>query len=110
MSKEPITAESYTLYDDNGAWLAQVVLTSDGMFASVTDYGNFSFSWRAYGPKTFKKFLIGLSVDYFANKMTQGFAYVMLSKKIDAAAQVFAEKILPPLQELLKKENENVNS
>lgn len=35
-TKEQVTAQSYTLYTDSGAWLGQVVLTSDGMFASVT--------------------------------------------------------------------------
>ena len=31
-----VTAESYTLRTESGQWLGQVVLTSDGMYASVT--------------------------------------------------------------------------
>lgn len=103
-TEDKITAKSYTLWAKTGEWLGQVVLTSDGMFASVTDYGNFSFSWRNYGPGEFEKFLIGLSADYFATKMATGMSYVAYGRKIDKACQVFAEKILPPLQELLKKE------
>lgn len=38
-----ITSKSYTLKTEDGSWLAQIVLTSDGMFASITDYGNLSF-------------------------------------------------------------------
>lgn len=104
---EPVTAKSYTLYTDNGGWLGQIVLTSDGMFASVTDYGNFSYAWRSTGPdKDFRKFIIGLNTEYFAAKMTTGFAYVLHNKKIDQGAKVFSEKILPPLQAALKKEIE----
>jgi hypothetical protein len=99
-----VTAESYTLYTETGHWLGQVILTSDGMFASVTDYGNFSFSWRNYGSDEFKKFICQLNVDYFATKMATGMAYVVHGKKIDKACDLFAEKILPALQKVLRKE------
>ena len=99
-----VTAESYTLKDDRGYWLGQVVLTSDGMFASVTDYGNFSFAWRSYGDMSFKEFLIGLGEDYFATKMACGMAYVLLNKKIDQGAERFAKMILPALQKVLREE------
>ena len=68
MEKE-VKAESYTLYTNSGDWLGQIVLTSDGLFASVTDYGNFSFAWRSYGQSEFKKLLIVLNVYYFVVKM-----------------------------------------
>jgi hypothetical protein len=104
---EQVTAKSYTLWYESGQWLGQIVLTSDGAFMSVTDYGNFSFAWRHYGDDDFRKFLISLNVDYFATKMYCGMNYVAFGKKIEQAAKRFAEKILPPLQELLKKEIEN---
>jgi len=106
MSKIEVTAESFTLRDSNGQWLGQVLLTSDGMFASVTDYGNFSYAWRSFGDN-FKEFICDLSADYFANKMNQGFAYVLYNKKVEAAAKRFSEKILPALQEVLKRELED---
>jgi hypothetical protein len=103
---EQVTAQSYTLYTDSGQWLGQVVLTSDGMFASVTDYGNLSFAWGNYVNQEFKKFLCGLSVDYFGTKMYTGMAYILYGKKCEKACDLFAEKILPPLQKLLKEELE----
>lgn len=102
--EEQITAQSYTLYNDNGNWLGQIILTSDGMFASVTDYGNLSYAWRSYGPGSFKQFLCNLNVDYFGTKMYTGMAYILYGKKCERACNHFAEKILPPLQKLLREE------
>lgn len=104
---EKVTAESYTLRDEQGNWLGQVILTSDGMFASVTDWGNLSFAWRAYGPETFKEFLIGLNVPYFGGKMYQGNTYILYSKRCEQACMKFAEKILPALKKVLKDELAN---
>ncbi len=67
-----IIARNYTLRDDKGSWLGQIVLTSDGMFASVTDYGNLSYAWRSIGNKDFREFLAGLEVSYFGGKMYPG--------------------------------------
>lgn len=99
-----ITTESYTLYNKQGGWLGQVILTSDGAFMSITDYGNFNYAWRNFGIKNFKEFLCNLNIDYFATKMSEGMSYVAYGKKIDKAAERFSEKILPALQEVLKKE------
>lgn len=98
-----VTAKSYTLRDENGNWLGQVVLTSDGMFASVTDYGNLSYAWRAFGDD-FEKFIIGLNIGYFASKIASGIAYINYSRKTDKACEKFAEMILPALQKELKKQ------
>ncbi len=106
MSASKVTARSYTLKTDNGAWLGQIVITNDGMFSAVTDYGNFGFAWRAYG-EDFKEFLISIKVPYFADKMSSGMSYISHGKKIDVAAYRFAEKILPELQNILKQEIEN---
>lgn len=105
-NREEITAKSYTLYTDDGYWLAQIVLTSDGMFAGVTDYGNLSFSWRRTGTNDFREFLCRLNTDYFATKMATGMAYIATGKKIDQACKRFAEQILPALQKALKEEIE----
>lgn len=99
-----ITAKSYTLRTESGQWLGQIVLTSDGMFASVTDYGNFSYSWRHTGEEDFREFLIRLGVDYFATKMYTGFSYYAYGKKYETACQKYAEKILPALQKVLREE------
>lgn len=104
MTTETVTAKSYTLYTEEGHWLGQVVLTSDGMFAAVTDYGNFSYTWRSYGEQEFKEFLLSLNMSYFATKMATGMAYVAFGRKIDKAADRFAEMILPALKKALREE------
>jgi len=104
MSK--VTAKSYTLRKVNGQWLGQIVLTSDGMYASVTDWGNLSCLWRNFSGK-FEDFLLGLNIDYFASNMYQGISYISYGKKIDQACQRYAEEILPALQEVLRKEKES---
>lgn len=104
MEKNQVTSRSYTLHTENGSWLGQVVLTSDGMFASVTDYGNLSYAWRHFGDEDFRKFLLGLNTDYFATKMYQGMAYILYGKKCEKACTRFAEMILPALQKVLREE------
>lgn len=101
--KAPVEAWAYTLRADHGGWLAQVVLTSDGMFAAVSDWGNFSYAWRAFGDN-FREFLSRIHVDYFGGKMYNGIAYVATSRKIERAAYKFSEMVLPPLQAALKAE------
>jgi hypothetical protein len=103
---DTVTAKSYTLRTESGQWLGQVILTSDGVFASVTDYGNFSYAWRSTGEKDFREFIISLNNSYFGDKMYTGMSYIAFGKKIDKACERFAEKILPPLQAILKAEIE----
>lgn len=108
---EKVYSKSYTLYDEGGSWLGQIVLTSDGMFASVTDWGNLSFAWRSFSKKDdsqdFRQFLCGLNVDYFGGKMYQGMSYILHGKKCEQACDRFALKILPALQAVLRQELEN---
>jgi len=101
-----IKSKSYTLRAENGEWLGQIVLTSDGMFAGVTDYGNLSFAWRGYSNNDgdFREFLTSLNAPYFAQKMVNGMAYIAHSAKIEKACKVFTDKILPPLQSILRQE------
>ena len=101
-----VKARSYSLTNDNGSWLAQVVLTNDGMFSCVSDWGNFSFAWRSAGTD-FRSFIIGLNVDYFANKMAMGLSYIIRGKSYDRACKKFSEMILPKLQHQLKEEINN---
>ena len=93
----------YQLRTDDGQWLGQIVLTSDGMFSGVTDYGNMSFAWRSFG-EDFRDFIIGLNVPYFGGKMYQGMAYMIYGKKYEQACNKFAEMILPALQKAIKEE------
>ena len=104
---EIVKSRSYTLRDVNGEWLGQVVLTQDGMFASVTDWGNLSYCWRSFGDKDFRSFLTSLNVDYFGSKLFTGMAYILSGKKCEQACERFASKILPALQTVLKEEMAN---
>lgn len=104
-----IKTKNYTLRTENGAWLGQIVLTSDGMFASVTDYGNLSYSWRSYGSEQdndFRSFLCSLNTQYFGGKMYSGISYISYGKKFEKACERYAEMILPALQKVLKEELE----
>ena len=101
-------SKSIILYDKNGNWLGQVVITSDGFFAAVTEYGNFSYSWPSTGRKDFREFLLGLDPDYFGGKMFQGISYIVHSMKIREACVRFGKMILPALKDaLIKDMNEN---
>ena len=104
--KTEIKSKSYTLRTETGQWLGQIVLTSDGMFAGVTDYGNLSFAWRAYGDD-FREFLIRLDTPYFGSKLYSGMTFMVYGMKYEKSCQLFAEKILPSLQKVLKEEVDN---
>jgi len=106
IEKNKIEAKSYTLKDKNGQWLGQIVLTSDGMFSSVTEYGNLSYAWRAFGTD-FRDFILRLNTDYFGTKLYSGMAYIAFGRQQEKACNRFAEKILPALQLALKQELEN---
>lgn len=47
MKPDP-TVWIYKLRDERGHWLARVVMTSDGYFSTVSDYGNYAFWWHAF--------------------------------------------------------------
>lgn len=104
MKEKTIKSKSYTIRNENNEWLGQIVITSDGMFASVTDWGNLSFGWRAFGYEDFREFLCSLSISYFGQKMYQGNTYILYSQKCEKACHKFAEKILPDLQKVLKQD------
>ncbi len=104
--KEPVIIRSYLLRTESGSWLGRVIITSDGVLASVTDWGNLSFAWGAHGEGDFRKFLLDIHPEYFGRKMYQGIAYIAHGRKIEKACEVYADKILPALQKALKKELE----
>ena len=109
MTKKQVTTSFYRLYATNGPWLGDIVLTSDGSFMSITDWGNFAFKWSSWGDCDFKTFLLELNIDYFARKMVQGMSYVERSGSVDDAAWRFASRILPDLQEALREEWEGAD-
>jgi len=102
-----IRTDSYTLRTEEGQWLGQVVLTSDGLLGSVTDYGNFSYAWRSTG-KSFKEFILSIQTEYFANKIIQGMYNMPRTKQIEQAVKRYSEEILPALKKVLLEEKKSI--
>lgn len=96
-----VTAESYTLRKSNGDWLAQIVITSDGMLAGVTDWGNFALAWRSFGDD-FKDFILHIEPDYLATKIYSAMNFIQSGRKAEKAYATLAEKVLPALKAALK--------
>ena len=68
---EPVTLWRYDVARENpGDSWAEVVLSSNGFFATVSDYGNYAFAWRHFGPEDFRAFFIGLDAAYVHGKIT----------------------------------------
>ncbi|NOK32374.1 hypothetical protein HMI49_04055 [Corallococcus exercitus] len=62
----------YRLRTEKGAWLADVILRSDGYFSTVSDWGNYAFRWTAPG-REFRAFVAHLAGqdDYVCSKLSQ---------------------------------------
>jgi hypothetical protein len=101
---EKIKLKTFTLRTEEDGWLGQIIISSDGMFSSVTDYGNLSYAWRSYGKEDFREFLIRLNTDYFAGKLQNGLSYIAYTKKTMESCDRFSKKILPALQKVLKED------
>lgn len=53
---------------------AIIMLTSDGFFAAVSDFGNYAFrwtswGWTSWGPRDFREFMLGIGDDYLLSKI-----------------------------------------
>lgn len=53
-----------------GEGWAIVLADSTGMFSTVSDWGNFSFKWNAFGERDFREFIITLGADYVRGKLS----------------------------------------
>ena len=93
----------YNLKTETGGYLGKVVLTEEGEFFSITDWGNFNYSWGGFGDD-FRKFILTLEPGYFASKMSEGMSYTCGSRSISKAADRFASHILEPLKEKIREE------
>lgn len=107
MAKEEKTVKVYDLRTKQNRWLGRVILTSDGSFMSITDWGNYNYLWDSTGCDDFRKFLLKLNTDYFGTKMFVGICDISSTNKSREKAMTFSEKILPDLQEVLRKEIES---
>jgi hypothetical protein len=76
MSKQITTWRYYLPSTKDQPW-AEVLLASSGMFAAVSDYGNYAYPWRAHGERDFREFVAGLAKDgnYAAGKFSRRSEY-----------------------------------
>lgn len=92
----------YKLKTEKGHWLGEVILTQGKEFYSLTDWGNFNFSW--YTPMEIREFILSIDVDYLAAKMYQGISYQCGTREMRGYCERFAAKILPVLKDAIKEE------
>jgi hypothetical protein len=64
----------YRLRTDQGRWVADVVISDDGYFSTVSDYGGYAHFWGDAGCE-FRRFLCGLDADYLCGKLSRGREY-----------------------------------
>lgn len=101
---DKVKCKSYTLRDKQNRWVGQIIISSDGAYTSITDYGNFNFAWRSFGQGDFREFLLGLDEDYFSSKMIQGISYLVYNNSIKKQCEFYTSIVLPLLKEELKKD------
>lgn len=93
----------YELKKDNGCWLGTIVLSDEGHYFSLTDWGSISFHWNVKGEKEFEDFILQLNTEYFAEKMYIGINYLANGEEVEDKCNRYATKILPVLQKEIKK-------
>lgn len=77
MTWQPVKLFRYYLKSEKGEGWALIVLSNDGYFSAVSDYGNYSFWWSHHGMPDFRLFLLRAERDwdYFAGKLSHGKVY-----------------------------------
>jgi hypothetical protein len=64
----------YSLRTERGRWLAEVVISDDGYFSTVSDYGNYVYFWGSAGV-CFRSFLAQLDASYLLGKLSPKMEY-----------------------------------
>lgn len=61
----------YVLPSVDGEGWGEILISQNGMFAAVSDYGNYAYRWRGFGGGDFREFVAGLadSPEYLAEKL-----------------------------------------
>ena len=104
-NKPGVQVFMYDLKDDNGSWLARCFLTSDGVYMSYSEWGNFFHYFAAPGKDGIRKFMLGISDGYFANKLCE-VEWNTAPTKVVAAAKRHAKYVLPVLQQAIREQLE----
>lgn len=106
-NKPGIQVFMYDLKDEHGNWLARVILTSEGLFMTYSEWGNFFHYFNAPGKDGIRKFMLNIYDDYFAGKLCE-VEWNTSTTKLRTAAKRYVKHVLPVLkvaiEEQLKKE------
>ena len=78
--------------------IGRVVITSDGLFAAVTDYGNIICKWEQ-GGHDFREFLYNMSEEQFSGDLFRFNAGKLPKEQCDEIAINIFEKLKPFLFE-----------
>lgn len=104
-NKPGVQVFMYDLKDQRGEWLARCFLISDGVYMSYSEYGNFFHYFAAPGKDGIRKFMLGITPDYFGYKLCE-VEWNTAPTKVAAAAKRHAKYVLPVLQEAIRKQLE----
>lgn len=77
MSRTGNGSKTVRLYDvrgDRGQWLGRFIITDDGYFSTVSDYGNYAFWWSHAG-SCFRRFLTNIDAGYLLGKISRSSEY-----------------------------------
>lgn len=102
-NKPEVQVFMYDLKDSKGSWLARVILTSDGVYMSYSEYGNFFHYFTAPGKDGIRPFMLRITPDYFGQKLCE-VEWNTAPTKVAAAAKRHAKYVLPVLQEAIRKQ------
>ncbi len=109
-NKPDVKVYMYDLDDEHGSWLARVILTSEGLFMTYSEWGNFFHYFNAPGKEGIRQFMLGIHDDYFAGKLCE-VEWNTSTTKVRAAAKRYVQHVLPVLKIAIKEqlEAEKVN-
>jgi hypothetical protein len=79
MTQPGVKLWQYYLPNETGsiAGWAEIVLTSTGMLAAVSDYGDYAFAWRHFGcGGDFRQFVLQIGPDHLADKLSYNHQHI----------------------------------
>ncbi len=65
-------ADSYYIRHDKHSY-AYFYITPTGQMFVDSDWGHYCFSWNAFGPESFKHFIVTMGADYFIGKLEKSY-------------------------------------
>jgi hypothetical protein len=104
-SVQKSNAQTYLIRHKDKSF-ALFFINKDGDLFISSDWGHFTFSWRAWGSGTFKEFLLGLDEEYFFGKLEinhNNWGGKKLGKNTEDAVKVLFKSFQAVLRDELKQ-------